>query len=200
MDTPHVISAFVPPICRHKGCSASFASRSQMAASTPAFAIRFSRIGASARRTCAADWICAASSSGTMYFVVISHAVSIVSWLKNGCSMATHSPYPASPRRSNTLTRRMRRRVARPKLVSNGALSGSSISLSSTRSSCRFMAPDGICQLGVVGFRTSARMPSMRAAVFDELAAAIVAQEPAQPVVQKMGFRIQSRPSGLRAG
>ena len=32
-----------------------------------------------------------------MYFVVISHAVSIVSWLKNGCSMATHSPYPASP-------------------------------------------------------------------------------------------------------
>ena len=52
-----------------------------MAASTPAFAIRFSRIGASALRTCAATVIRAASSSGTMYFVVISHAVSIVSWL-----------------------------------------------------------------------------------------------------------------------
>ena len=50
-----------------------------MAASTPALAIGFSRIGASAYRTRAALVIRVAANRGTMYSVVINHAVSIVS-------------------------------------------------------------------------------------------------------------------------
>ena len=94
-----------------------------MAASIAPLAMLWPRMGASISHTSLAEANSLPQSAGQMKSRSISQAVSMVSGEYEGRSPATHSPQPMAPS-TFTSTRRMRRTVVRPKLVSNGRTSG----------------------------------------------------------------------------
>src|SRR5580704_11651675 len=121
-DTPLAISSNVPPSNFESETPLICASASQRAFSTPLLAISCPRILASSAGQSEAALIVFPISEGATKSEITCQAVSVVSELYPGVSLAVTSPHPLTPS-ATTSTRMILRWCETPKLVSNGAFS-----------------------------------------------------------------------------
>src|SRR5580700_2292305 len=119
-DTPLAISSSVPPSSFESETPLRCDSASHNAFSTPLLAISCPRIVASSAGQSEADEIVLPISAGATKSEITCHAVSVVSELYPGVSLAVTSPQPLAPS-ATTSTRIILRWCETPKLVSNGA-------------------------------------------------------------------------------